>query len=175
METSQKEQIIDEAVSKFKEVFQKSGIIETTSQLQRQLAESQRTVRDQAREIEKLAKADKANKAMRPNTVLGKLLGELMNRRKNFIVDNQEKVKKINELMSRASDSELTVYKNTVENQMNKRESSSSDEILNFSDEVTVIETNLIQSSQQMEVKQQNLNSLQQDSLIDEFIADTQK
>ena len=132
-------------------------------------------MRDQAREIEKLAKADKANKAMRPNTVLGKLLGELMNRRKNFIVDNQEKVKKINELMSRASDSELTVYKNTVENQMNKRESSSSDEILNFSDEVTVIETNLIQSNQQMEVKQQNLNSLQQDSLIDEFIVDTRR
>ena len=57
---SQKEIILDEAVSKFEEVLQKSGFMETASQMQEQLIDSQQTVRNQAKELERLTRDDRS-------------------------------------------------------------------------------------------------------------------
>ena len=53
-----------------------------------------------------------------------------------------EKTKRINDIISKASDLELTVYKNAVENQISKKDSSSLDDMLNSSDEIMVMDTN---------------------------------
>ena len=152
---SQKELILDEAVSKFEEVLQKSGFIETASQMQKQLIESQQTVQSQAKELGRLTKYDRSR---RDNA--GKVVN---NNTSRALKINGEKTKRINDIISRASDYELTVYKNAVENQISKRDSSSSEDVLNSSDEIMVIDTNA------------NDTIGHSSQLIDQFIADTHR
>ena len=75
-------------------------------------------------------------------------------------IEQSQKSKQILEMIAQASESELTIYKNAVDNQISKRDSSSSEEVemLNSSDEVRVMD---------MEDAR--------DILIDQFIADARE
>ena len=154
----EKSQIIDEAVNKFQEVFMSSNLVQKTNDLQQQLIDSNRKLEAQSRELERLQRLENARrKEDLPNSKTKGQSGR----------EDRERIsKQINEIFSKASDSELTIYKNAVENQISKRESSSSDECFNSSDEImNVVE--LDQLGQRQELGQEIDNSL-----IKQFISD---
>ena len=112
---SQKEEIIDEAVNKLQEVLEKTGLIDTANKLQEQLLKSQKTEADQAKDIEclvaKEGKQKKTNEIRGKNNIIESIDNEVMD--KDMAKGNR--VKQMHEIITRASDSELTIYKNAVE------------------------------------------------------------
>ena len=81
-------------------------------------------------------------------------------KKRNVSVD---KMKQINDIMSKASTSKLTVYRNAVECQLSKRASSSSEE------EIKMIDTSdeIIDSDETADMKNES------NSMIENFIVDS--
>ena len=159
---SQKEEIIDEAVNKFQEVLEKTGLIDTANKLQEQLLKSQKTEADQAKDIEclvaKQGKQKKTNEIRGKNNIIESIDNKVMD--KDMAKGNR--VKQMHEIITRASDSELTIYKNAVEELLSKRESTSSEEgIMNSSDEIEIMDCPTSFDHRHCS-----------NSLIDQFIAD---
>ena len=174
------EEFLDEAMNRFHEVFMSSGFIQTTADLvQRKMKDSQASQPSkQAKEISEdhgereryMNQTDSTKHVSRGNNKEGKE-GSRSHKESHhssqggnnvFVIDP-----KISNLLSKASMSELTVYKNAVENQINKRTSSSSEEFEegDLSDEVE--QYNNVQQEGQVDSRNQNL--------IDEFISDVRK
>ena len=155
-----RDSIINEAVDKFQEVFMKSNFMEVTTKLQQQLLQSQKQVAEQNKELVKLKAADRNSRDQRERgkTSNDKPMEQVT---KEVLADRKRREKQLTDLILAASESELTIYRSAVENQLSKRDSSSSEEhegaggYLNSSDEIDVLEV-----------------SEQQDVLIDQFIAD---
>ena len=135
-----REEIIDAAVARFQDVFMKSGLTETADLLRKQMEQKNQTTN----------KEDDQRKR-----------GESMKRK---LKSNNKSMSELNKLMSQASTSELTVYKNAVENQINMHLSSSSEELkpIDTSDEV-------IDSDETADFTKLNK------SLVEDFIADTRE
>ena len=142
-----KEEIIDEAVAKFQDVFMKSGFIETMSLMKQQLENN--------------------NKEKEKNKVIPVRENEASHKNRRMRNDQPPKqgnLRTLDKLMSQASMSELTIYRNAVENHINKRNSSSSEE-----DEKIVADEGMEISDESKESNEFN------NSLIDEFIAEARE
>ena len=99
--------------------------METTSELKKQLEASQK----------KLAEMEEKDRLKHQESMEGR--GKKSSHSKD---DKNVRAKHLSEILSKASDSELTIYRNAVENQISKRDSSSSsDDCLNSSDETVKI------------------------------------
>ena len=120
-----REEIIDAAVAKFQDVFMKTGIFETANLLKKQLEPNQ--------DSRKREQAVTKNK------------GEEFSKKKISKDKFNQSIGELNKLMSRASTSELTIYRNAVDRQISRFSSddeqgklkiaNSSDEQINISDE----------------------------------------
>ena len=104
----------------------KSDFLENTVKLQEQIVENQKQMKILQEENERLAKLDKKDKlesGKGNRNSKGKDKGKVKTR--DLELRHEEKIK---DLISRASLSELTIYKNAVENQINKSERTSSED-----------------------------------------------
>ena len=110
-----KSEFVDAAMAKFQEDFMKSGFMETASKLQKQLEDTQKFSGNAAR-----LKVS----SQTPKKSQGNHRGS--SGRKELLPSKDED--KLNNLLSRASVSELMVYRNAVENQINKKHHSDSSE-----------------------------------------------
>ena len=104
-----KDEFIDAAVAKFQGVFLKSMFMEATKKLQQCLEEVEKSSVTKQQHCQ-----DTREKPKDPPPRRGKHSNK---NRKNEDID---------QIISKASNSLLTIYKNAVENQINKRASSSS-------------------------------------------------
>ena len=82
----------------------------------------------------------------------------------------QECSKCLNEILSKASESELTIYKSAVDNLIGKRDSSSSEDCLNSSDEIKLIEL-----KENSPVENEHLDRESNHSFIEQFISDARE
>ena len=152
-------QMINLAVDKIQEVFMNSEFMERANKMQiemkKQLEESQRKFMEQTIELEKLQKQAKENE--RGKTTIN---SQERNR-------TQERQRSLNEILSQASSSELTIYRSAVENLISKRDSSSSEDGLNSSDEMRV---RVVNENTEDEM---DIEIASNHSMIDQFISDS--
>ena len=149
--SSTKEEFIDAAVAKFQEVFMKSGFIEMANKLQKQLEEVEKEKNQKDTDATKVKQT--GNKHCSSDS--------------NKIKDSN----RISKMLSQASNSELTIYQNAVQNQINKRNNSSEEETGNTSGESS--ENRMINSSDEVEDDlNEMVNEMINNSMVEQFIVD---
>ena len=154
--------ILDQAVNRFQEVFINSGFMETTSKMQQQMQQQQRQLVESQKKLEEQAKELERVKRQSQNGNRGKSISNPANTK-----ERQKREKSLNEILSKASDSELTIYRSAVENLISKRDStSSSEDGLNLSDEIRPMEIGI-----EDEYRAPHDNQ----SLINQFISDARE
>ena len=145
-----KDEIIDAAVAKFKVEFLKKGFMETNKLIDRQVNKRNRS---RSRDRQGGSNSKKSDTRHGPQAYRDRTGNETVN----------QKVKVLNKMMSQASALELTVYKNAVENQINKRNSSSS-------------EDNKMDTSEETGISDEsNEQIVDSDLLINDFIAEARE
>ena len=167
-------EFMDEAMNKFHEIFMSSGFMQSTADMIQK-----KMLQNQEQGVNKIRKEESDGR--NPTRYKSKTDRETGNRSKwnegicpNIIHPHLSK------LINRASTSELTVYKNAVENQINKRTSSSSEE----DNEGMNISDNTINGlSDLMEIDQAPLDHLipktcdqeANNAMIENFISDVRE
>ena len=156
-----REEIIDAAVAKFQDVFMSSGIMETMSLVKKQLKT------DEEKNKHRQGKGGKC----RSKSIDKKERGEFLT---NLSRPTDHNLSKLNKLMSQASTAELTIYRNAMESQINKRTSSSSE------DEIDQLEnkghsSDLEQSEVEISDESQEVVQSHNNPFIDEFVADARE
>ena len=153
-------EFLDMAMSKFQEVFMNSEFMETANKMQLQMEKQQKQLMDSQRKIDAQARELERVKKQAQTTSKGNGIPD-----KNEILRKKARAKSLNEILSKASDSELTVYRSAVENLISKRDSSSSSEDgLNSSEEIRPIE-----------ILQEDMEEEDNHSLIEQFISDARE
>ena len=158
----EKEEFIDAAVAKFQDVLLNGSFVQATAQMvQKQLEVNQHA-------FERDAQKEKI-------PVQGK--EKTFSKDKNKLKNTNGKLGELNSIIAKASNSELTVYKNAVENLIQKRVSSSSEEDMDLTQDFLQELIVPIDTSDELEMDSDEnvLAGNKNESLINQFIADARE
>ena len=161
-----KGEFLDEAMNQFQDIFMSSEFMQTMvdmvkRNIAKETAGNQNHSRGQSGENHRVSKKTIDNRADR-----SKIHPSQGNNSMNVDLEN---------ILSKASVSELTIYKNAVEDHINKRDSSSSDKVINTSDEIEIEGQNFMDGSNLFKEREKVSQVTDNHNMINDFIAEVRE
>ena len=162
-----KEEFLDDAMNRFQDIFMSSEFMQTTVDMVK------RNIAKETAGNQSYSRGQHGEDTHRANK---KAIDTRVDRSRNRPSQGKNSMNvDLEQILSKASVSELTVYKNAVEDHINKRDSSSSDEVINTSDEIEIEGQNFVDGSNLFKDKEKVSQVTDSHDMINDFIAEVRE